>query len=302
MKKWSIFTLVLMLMAVFLLQGCKAAPVPQAADGEHHMVIRLATDYRVDSIGYQQLQDFGNRLQEKSENTMVVQLYSRGEWSKAESFADYVQLGTVEMACLPITNASLLQPAYMVYDQPYLFSNLPAAQTYITGEAGRKALNTMPPAYYGIGFVPDGYLYLLNNGQLQWISYGDLKQMGQTKALAGTKVYDLKALYSVQPLVTSRVWWDELGEQQQSWIQESFQEAVVASFVQQTDKDPAQSLLSAGVIFQANTTPEWSSYSGAYLQQRETYFAEHSDSLTAYWRPVVVEPQEPLVGEEEPAQ
>ena len=124
--------------------------------------------------------------------------------------------------------------------------------------------------------------------------------MGQTKALTEASVYDLKAVYSLQPLVTSREWWDSLTEQQQNWIQESVLEATATSFVQQTDKDPAQSLLSAGVVFQDSSLPEWSGYSSMYLQQRETYFTEHSDSLTAHWRPVVVQP--PLTGEEEPAQ
>ncbi|MBR5318899.1 MAG: hypothetical protein IKU46_04810 [Peptococcaceae bacterium] len=301
MKRWGIVTLVLVLLPVLLLvQGCNGASAPQTAGNEQRMVVRLATDYRMDSIGYQQLLEFSKKLQDKSENKMVVQLYGRGEWSEAESFAEYVRLGSLEMACLQAAEANRLQPAYAVYEQPYLFSSLQAVEQYIAGEPGRKALDTLPTVYYGIGFVPDGYLYLLNNGQLQWESYGDMKQLGQTKALAGTAVYDLKAVYSIQPLVTSRKWWDTLPEQQQIWIQESFQEAVTASFVQQADKNPAQSLLSAGVVFQDSTMPEWSMYSSMYLQQRETYFAEHSDSLTVYWRPVVVQP--PLTGEEEPAQ
>lgn len=301
MKRWGIVTLVLVLLPVlFLVQGCNGASAPQTVGNEQRMVVRLATDYRMDSIGYQQLLEFSRQLQERSENTMVVQLYSRGEWSEAESFAEYVRLGSLEMACLQAGDVNQLQPAYAVYEQPYLFSSLQAVEQYIAGVPGRKALDTLPAVYYGIGFVPDGYLYLLNDGQLQWKSYGDMKQMGQTKALAGTAVYDLKAVYSMQPLVTSREWWDALAEQQQIWIQESFQEALTASFVQQADKNPAQSLLSAGVVFQDSTMPEWSAYSSMYQQQRETYFAEHSDSLTAYWRPVVVQP--PLTGEEEPAQ
>ncbi len=301
MKKWSIFTLLLMLVTVVcLLTGCTGAPAPQTAGNDQREAVRVVTDYRMDSIGYQQLQDFAKRVQEKSENTMVVKLYDRGSWSEIESFAEYVELGTLEMAVLPVETVSQLQPAYAVYNQPYLFSSMQVVESYITGKAGRSALDTLPEPYYGIGFVPDGYLYLLNQGELQWVSYGDLRHLGQTKALGGAAVYDLRALYCVQPLVTSRTWWDGLNEQQRIWIQESFQEAVEASFIQQTDKDPAQSLLSAGVVFQDSTVPEWSSYSAMYLQQRETYFAEHSDSLTAYWRPVIVEP--PLTGEEEPAQ
>ena len=301
MKKWSIFTLLLMFVTVAgMLSGCAGSSTPQTAESDQRKAIRVATDYRMDSIGYQQLQDFARRVQEKSKNTIVVKLYDRGSWSETESFTEYVELGTLEMAVLPVETASQLQPAYAVYNQPYLFSSMQVAENYITGQAGRNALDTLPQAYYGIGFVPDGYLYLLNQGELEWISYGDLRHLGQTRALGSAAVYDLRALYCVEPLVTSRAWWEGLSEQQRIWIQESFQEAAAASFIQQTDKNPAQSLLSAGVVFQNNAAPEWSSYSAMYLQQRETYFAEHSDSLTVYWRPVIAEP--PLTGEEEPAQ
>lgn len=300
MKKWNIFALVLVLLLIFcFLSGCSQTAMPQTTGTSQRIVIRLATDYRIDSIGYQQLQEFGRKVQEKSQNTMVVKLYSRGEWSQPDSFADYLKLGSLEMASLSVAYASQLQPAYAIYEQPYLFSSLQEVEQYITGAAGRKALDALPAPFYGVGFVPDGYLYLLQQVQPQWVSYGDLKRMGQTKALADTEVYDLRAIYSLHPLVTSRQWWDGLTEQQQSWIVESFQDAVTISFAQQADKEPAQSLLSAGVVFQESTVPQWSSYSQVYLQQRETYFSEHSDLLTVHWRPVSA--QTPATGEEESA-
>ena len=301
MKKKSRFALVLMLLLLMaFLPGCNKTPAPQTIGSEQRMVIRIATDYRMDSIGYQQLQEFGKRLQEKSNNTIVTKLYCQGEWSDTESFAEYVKIGNLEMASLQISDVSQLQPEYALYEQPYLFTDMQDVEKYIAGANGRKALDLLPADYYGIGFVPDGYLYLLNNGQLQWVSYGNLKYLGQTRALADASVYDLKAVYSLHPLVTSAEWWNGLSEQKQTWIQESFREAQEVSFVQQLDKNPAQSLLSAGVVFQDSTLPEWSSYSNMYLQEREVYFSEHSDSLTVYWRPVIVEPL--ITGEEEPAQ
>ena len=51
-------------LTVFL-QGCNSAPAPQTLGNEQRMVIRVATDYRMDSIGYQQLQEFAKRVQEK---------------------------------------------------------------------------------------------------------------------------------------------------------------------------------------------------------------------------------------------
>ncbi|MBR4943946.1 MAG: hypothetical protein IKZ26_00860, partial [Peptococcaceae bacterium] len=67
MKKKSRFALVLMLLLLMaFLPGCNKTPAPQTIGSEQRMVIRIATDYRMDSIGYQQLQEFGKRLQEKS--------------------------------------------------------------------------------------------------------------------------------------------------------------------------------------------------------------------------------------------
>lgn len=287
---------VIMLLVVLLLSGCGGAPAPQTAESEQKVAIRLATNYRNDSIGYQQLQDFARLLQEKSENTIVIKLYDAGSWSQPVSFIDYIKLGSLEMACLQPTEMKRLQPAYELYQQPYLFYTLQTVETYISGEVGQKALLTLPEEFYGIGFVPDGYQYLLDDGQPQWISYGELKQRGQTKALEGIPVYDLRAVYSLQPLVTSREWWDTLTEEQQNWVQESFQEALTSSFVQQEDKDPAQTLLANGVIFEESTTPAWNNYSYLYLNQRESYFATYNNSLTAYWRPDI---QVPVAGEED---
>ena len=143
MKKWSIFALLLMLVTlVCLLSGCAGSSTPQTAESDQRKAIRVVTDYRMDSIGYQQLQDFARRVQEKSKNTIVVKLYERDAWSETESFAEYVELGTLEMAALPVEMASGIQPAYAVYNQPYLFSSMQVAENYITGKAGRSALDT----------------------------------------------------------------------------------------------------------------------------------------------------------------
>lgn len=298
MKKRNILVLGLFFLVLSLtVIGCgDKAPTQETLAGEQKLAIRLATDYRQGSIGYQQLENFAQTLQEKSENTIVVKVYAANEWSKAEEFAEYVKLGSLEMACLKLDNAEQLQTAYALYKQPYLFSGLQAVESYILGTEGRKALDTLPQDFYGVGFVPDGYLYLLDNGQVQWESYGVVKHLGETKALENTKIYDLRAVYSIQPLVTTRSWWDTLTEEQQSWIQESFSEAAAASFAGQRENDPTQTLLSSGVIFEDNIAPAWSSYSSMYQNQREAYFSEHSDSLTVYWRPVVIPPA--ITGEE----
>lgn len=273
---------------MLILCGCGGAPAPETAASNQKLVIRVATDYRDDSTGYRCLQEFAHLVQDKSGNTVQVKLYHTGEWSNAESFVPYVRMKSLDMACLEAEDAVALQPEFAVYSQPYLFSSLQEVQQYISGEAGRAALNRVASPFYAVGFVPDGYAYLLNDGETRWISGGNLKKLGQTKALDGAQVYNLNALYRIQPLITSADWWASLTEEEQMWIAESFHDAVEASFAQQEDKDPAGALQDAGVTFVDSSDASWGGYSSLYLNQREIYFAEHSDALTVHWRPVTV--------------
>ena len=273
---------------MLILCGCGGAPAPETAASNQKLVIRIATDYRDDSIGYRCLQDFAHLVQDKSGNTVQVKLYHTGEWSNAESFIPYVRMESLDMACLEAADAMALQPEFAVYSQPYLFSSLQEVQNYISGEAGRAALNRVGKPFYAVGFMPDGYAYLLNDGEPRWISGANLKKLGQTKALEGVQVYNLKALYRIQPLITSAGWWEARTEEEQTWITDSLREAVEASFAQQEDKDPVNALQDAGATFVDSSDASWGGYSSLYLNQRELYFAEHSDALTLHWRPVTV--------------
>lgn len=118
---------------------------------------------------------------------MIVQLYSTGEWSTAASFLDYVKLGSLEMACLLPETANQLQPAYALYQQPYLFSSLQTVQDYIAGENGRKALGLLPGGILRYWFCA-GWISLSAG---RWTAAVDLvraaQTKGQTKALEGSR-------------------------------------------------------------------------------------------------------------------
>ncbi len=262
------------------------------------IAIRLATDYRADAIGYRVLEDFARRLEEKSEGAVQVKLYRSGEWSNAGSFAEYLRLGNLEMACLRADVAEALQPAYAIYQQPYLFSAMTeTAAQYVESDAAQTALSLLPEAYRGVGFVPDGYLYLLQQGAEppRWVSYGEMLHLSGTKALEGTAVFDLQAIYSLQPLAAQAAWWDGLTETQQGWIRDSLREAVATSFAEQAEEPQARALAAGGVVFQDMTSEAQNSYANQYMAQREAYFASHADALTAHWRAA------PVIGGEESA-
>ena len=294
MKKWLILFLAVLL---FLLPGCgKESTTPQNEKNDQELAIRILTDFRQDSIGYRQLEEFAQLLQEKSDNTVAVKLYQRGDWGPASGFIEYLDMNTVEMVCLQPPEMNKLQPAYEIFMQPYLFADLNEAESYVTGEEGEKAMSYLPAKYHGVGLVTDGYQYLVAAENGGWLDYGDLKWQGQTKSLAGIPVYDLKAVHELDLLLAKDTWWKELTEEEQEWITDAFRESQKASFSVQREKDFNKGLVSAGILLQGSDQPEWNSYYALYLNQRESYFSEHVDKLTQHWRPTAVLP--PMTGEE----
>lgn len=287
----NLILLTLLLLSLFLFSGCGARI--QGTEQRTTHVIRIATDYREEHLGYQQLQMFAQNVLEKSNGTMEVRLYQTGEWSDASYFAEYIDAGALEMACIPTEQAAVLQPAYALYEQPYLFSNLQSVKNYVTGSAAQTALQQLPQEYYGVGMVTDGYCYFTSD-TLQLLSYGTVKHLAEIHELGDTPIYDVQAVYRLHPLIASQRWWEALTEEEQGWIQESFQEALESIFIHQEEIAP-QRLIESGAVVQQALPAELAGYTERWMNQRESYFASHSDAITAHWRLMVTAP---IIGEE----
>jgi len=280
----AVVLLLVFVLPLFLFTGCTAKN-EQTMNAVH--VVRLATDYREEDLGYQQLQIFAQGVSEKSKGALEVQIYKAGEWSNAESFLEYINSGVLDMACLPGEQAVILQPGYAVYEQPYLFSGLSMVEQYVCGTVAHKALQQLPQEYYGIGFVADGYRYWVQQSSDKMYSYGMVKHLAEIHELENTIIYDVQAVYGLHPLVVSQKWWADLAEQEQLWLQESFQESLKSILIHQKEIAP-QRLEDSGAVVGRMIPAELSGITMQWLNQRELYFLSHSDVLTAYWRPTVV--------------
>lgn len=269
-------------LSLFLFSGCSNAK--QALEQKATYAIRVATDFREEDLGYQQLCVFAQSLSELSDGALEVKLYKKGEWSEAERFAEYVTCGSLEMACVPITQAIALQPIYAIYEQPYLFSDLKAVEEYSLSNAAQNALRLLPQSYYGLGFVASGYNYLVQKESLQSLSYGSVKHLAEIHELDDAVVYDVRAQYDIQPLIVSSKWWNTLTESEQTWIQESFNKSLkyILEYQREFDSKPLEE---CEIIVQSVLPVGLSEYTERLLSQREAYFSSHSDTLTAYWRP-----------------
>lgn len=282
----SYFMLILLLsFSLFLFSGC--SNTKQVPEQKASHVIRIVTDYREDDLGYQQLFTFAQSLAEISDGALEARLYQSGEWSKAESFIEYLDCESIEMACISISQAIDLQPMYAIYEQPYLFYNLQAVENYVLGNAAQTALNLLPASYHGVGWVANGYNYFVQKQSLQSVSYGTLQHLLQICELSDAMVYDVQAQYSLYPLIASSKWWNTLTELEQAWIQESFEKSLEYILNYQKETLPQQ-MTEDGIILQSVLPAELSKYTEQWISQREAYFASRSDVLTAYWRPAVM--------------
>lgn len=273
-----------------LLTGC-SLPEHASFTGvkETASVIRLATDFTEDSAGYQQLQQFAQLLEKKSDGSWKVKLYQTGQWGRESSFLDYLRLDCVEMVCLRGQSLAGQAPAYAVYGLPYLFSSPQEAAGYMQGFKGTEALAVLPALWKGMGLVNDGYLYLLEeNGMRSWESFSALKKRAQVKGFVeDTVITASQAYYQLHVVLTQQSFWDGLQEDTQRWITEAMQESLQWSWQQPVATDQQAALLTLGVNCQPLNGEIEHYYQNLLGREREAYFAQNVDGLTVQWRPIV---------------
>lgn len=287
------FILILLLsFSLFVFSGCSDRG--RVLEQEKIHTIRIATDYRETDFGYQQLSIFAQNLFELSNGTMKVQIYKTNEWSKEESFIEYINCESLEIACVSMSQVALLQPMYEVYEQAYLFDDLQVVENYILGSAVQSALKLLPSSYYGIGMIADGYSYLIHDKLYLDLSYGTVKHLADIHELNGVVIYDAQANYRLHPLITSSKWWNTLTELEQTWIRESFKISLERILECQEDLILQQTAENE-IMVQSMLSAELSDYKEQQISQREAYFASHSDAITVYWRTKVMET---IIGEE----
>lgn len=280
-----------LLLATLLLMGCdRIQSIPEEQES-YAKVIRMATDLSKGSLGYEQLEYFAAQLQEVSQGKLELALYQQGEWGTAESMLEYLRLGSVEMVCLSSNAFIAIHPAFEIYDIPLLFAGLSAVQRYAEGEQGLGALAILGSGYHPLGWVGNGYLYMMQTGEsVSWHPITELQRKAQLKALPEDgMIFAAEAYYQLEAALCRQKWWESCTEEEKGWIEEAFAVANDWSWQQQTVQNMAIVLEQLEVPIQNFTTEQLQAYQRQWMAARESYFAQHSDALTGQWRPVNVE-------------
>lgn len=283
MKKWKVFCIFLIVTVVL----CGCGIQNSNSNREKEIAIRIASENRMDSLAYQQLQMFASQLQETSHNHILAKIYCEGQWSNSDQFTEYLRLSSIQMAAVPISVIKTLAPEFEVFEQPCLFAGTQELEHYIQSDAAEQALAMMPKEYVALGFVPDGYAYYTVGEYTGWLPYGEIRKLGAQRALSQTTVYDGKDMYSLQVLLVDGKWWKKLTEERQNMIRECYRNSLTEFFRQQEEKPPTETLRDMGIQIVDGAGID----SSVLRASLEMYFATHPNQITYHWRPFVAPEQ-----------
>lgn len=197
-----------LLMVMVLMTGCTLPEVNKVPT----FVLRLVTDLPKESQGYAQLERFGELVSQQSGQGMAVKIYAKNEWSKWESFYDHLSLNTVELVCLSTGQLSALVPQYELYGLPCLFTDERAVSVYAAGEKGTEALALLTPlGYQGLGFVGNGYDYIVHSKEEPIVSASDWAGLQMVASEApfygeGLRLLGISRIDPNNPLLVANSW------------------------------------------------------------------------------------------------
>jgi len=161
MKK--VLALVLALLMLFSLAACAGGNknTGQSNTGGNNegkkpetLKIRLAHDYQPGSANYDGMEEYKKRVEERSNGTIIIDLYSKGELSGSNSQTTFklLQSGDIDMAIVPPPNTD----AWQLYYLPFFFRNQDVALDASEGKGGQMMLSLLRGSnnVEGLCFLP----------------------------------------------------------------------------------------------------------------------------------------------------
>jgi tripartite ATP-independent transporter DctP family solute receptor len=138
--------------------------IPQAASAQSVLKLGWTTsDSALDpyAVGAKL---FKEEVERASNKQIVVQLYPNRQLGDEKQMLEGLRFGTVDMALVTNSVVAQLEPAYQLFDLPFLFSNETQAHKVLDSEVG-KAMSTKLGAkgIVNLGSTEGGFRQMLNN-------------------------------------------------------------------------------------------------------------------------------------------
>ena len=161
MKKFKSLCLCLVVaMTVASAVGCSSGDSASSSDGagKEKMVFKLANGSGIGDERDQSLQEFKRLVDEKSNGTMEIEVYSGGSLGTWRDTIEGLEPGIVQIVCESIGTLEAYSPTASIDAYPYLYRDYDHYDKVMEGEIGEKLLTTvgeeggfviMGPSYRG---------------------------------------------------------------------------------------------------------------------------------------------------------
>ncbi|MFK2826448.1 DctP family TRAP transporter solute-binding subunit [Bacillus sp. B190/17] len=151
----------------FLLAGCASSGSDTGAKSKDSNTVELKITHAVpeDHASHLALLDFKEKLAEKSDGKIDLKIFPNGQlYGSDREAVEATQLGNVDMTMVATPTMASFEPAFMVFDLPFIFPTRDEAHKALDGQLGEK-LNELLPAQklVGLGYGENGFRQYLNN-------------------------------------------------------------------------------------------------------------------------------------------
>jgi len=118
----------------FMISGCSDAPDRQ--------VLKLAHGLDQSHPVHKAMQFFSDRVQERSNGAVEVQIFSNGQLGTERETIEQVQLGIIDMAKASTANLESFIPVMGIFSYPYLFEDNQKFWEVLQGPIGERLLGS----------------------------------------------------------------------------------------------------------------------------------------------------------------
>lgn len=107
---------------------------------------------------------FKEEVERASDNQITVQLYPNRQLGDEKQMLEGLRFGTVDLALVTNSVVSQLEPAFQLFDLPFLFSNEAQAHQVFDSEVGQAMADKLESkGIVMLGYTEGGFRQMLNN-------------------------------------------------------------------------------------------------------------------------------------------
>ncbi|WP_428912100.1 DctP family TRAP transporter solute-binding subunit [Niallia sp. Krafla_26] len=153
-----------LLLAIFL-TACSSGESTSGGDTSDKVVLKITHAVPEEHASNLALLDFKEKLAEKTDGKIELQIFPNAQlYASDREAVEATQLGNIDMTMVATPTLASFEPAFMVFDLPFLFPSRDEAHKALDGGLGDKLDELLPDQkLVGLGYGENGFRQYTNN-------------------------------------------------------------------------------------------------------------------------------------------